>query len=263
MPTIKHALGESLVILFGLFCCSSTLFAQNDVADVVSQDLTVGANEKQRYFLIGPHQDVVAPNAGFGLIVVLPGGDGSAEFHPFVKRLYKHSVPDRFIVAQPVAVNWTPKQKIVWPTQSDSVAKMKFTTEEFVDAVIQDVSNKYPLDQQRIFTLSWSSSGPAAYAISLSSPRITGSFIAMSVFKPKQLPALEKAQGQAYYLYHSPADRVCPYRMAQQAEGLLSENGATVNLVTYDGGHGWQGDVFNNIRQGIEWLDEHATSATE
>jgi hypothetical protein len=30
--------------------------------------------------------------------------------------------------------------------------------------------------------------------------------------------------------------------------------GAVVHLETYDGGHGWHGDVFGMIRRAAEWL---------
>ena len=107
---------------------------------------------------------------------------------------------------------------------------MKFTTEEFVDAVIKDVADKQKLDPKHIFTLTWSSSGPAAYAISLTNPKVTGSFIAMSVFKPDTLPPLDRSKGHGYFLYHSPDDRTCPFRMAEQAVKSLEKNGATVKL---------------------------------
>jgi predicted esterase len=238
------------------------LAAQDDVADVVSRDLRAGKDEHKRYFLIEPAKTAKAPAKGYGLLVVLPGGDGSAEFHPFVKRIYKNAVPEGYVLAQPVAVKWTAKQQIVWPTDKNRVEGMKFTTEELIDAVIRDVAGKYKLDPQRVFTLSWSSSGPAAYAASLSSDRITGSFIAMSVFKPGLLPPLEKAKGHAYFLYHSPDDRVCPFRMAEQAARDLKKSGATVTLATYDGGHGWRGGLYDRIREGVEWLDKnHAARA--
>src|SRR5262249_31103309 len=99
-------------------------------------------------------------------------------------------------------------------------------------------------------------------AASLTSKKITGSFIAMSVFKPDLLPPLEKAQGHAYFLYHSPDDRVCPYRMAEQAARDLEKGGATVKLTTYEGGHGWRGNLYDDIRAGGEWLEKnHATRA--
>jgi predicted esterase len=238
------------------------LAAQEDVADVVSQDLQAGKDENKRYFLIEPPKNAKEPKTGYGLLVVLPGGDGSADFHPFVKRIYKNAVPEGFVLAQPVAVKWTEKQQIVWPTEKNRVDGMKFTTEEFIDALIKDVSSKYKLDPERVFTLTWSSSGPAAYAASLSSNKITGSFIAMSVFKPDLLPSLEKAKGHSYYLYHSPDDRVCPYRMAEHADKDLTKHGAKVKLETYDGGHGWRGNLYDNIREGVEWLEKnHATPA--
>ncbi|HKB38850.1 MAG TPA: hypothetical protein VKD72_20570, partial [Gemmataceae bacterium] len=73
------------------------LAAQDDVADIVSQDLRAGKDEHKRYFLIAPPRDAKAPKKGYGLLVVLPGGDGSASFHPFVKRIYKNAVPEGYV----------------------------------------------------------------------------------------------------------------------------------------------------------------------
>ncbi len=212
--------------------------------------------------MIGPKKDAKQPAKGYGLFVILPGGDGSADFHPFVKRIYKNALSDQYLAAQPVAVKWTADQKIVWPTKTNKVAKMKFTTEEFVDAVIQDVAKNHKIDRNRVFTLSWSSSGPAAYAVSLhDKSRVKGSFIAMSVFNPRFLPPLKGAKGHAYYLYHSPDDRICPYRMAEQAKTRLADNGAKVRLETYEGGHGWRGELYEDIRRGLEWLEKSQEKA--
>ena len=232
------------------------LSAQDDVAHIASEDLRAGKDERKRYFLVGPHEGVTAAKEGYGLIVALPGGEGSAEFHAFVKRMYKNAMPPGYLLAQPVAVKWTEKQQVVWPTAKTPVEGMKFSTEEFVDAVIDDVDGRHAIDPKRIFTLSWSSSGPAAYGISLTSKKVRGSFIAMSVFKPDALPALEKAKGHAYFLYHSPEDRVCPFRMAEQAVRELEQNKARIKLTTYQGGHGWRGGIYDHIRQGVEWLEK-------
>jgi predicted esterase len=233
----------------------------DDVKDVPSQDLKIGKDENKRYFLIGPAKDAKPPAKGFGLVVIMPGGPGTADFHPFVKRIYKNAIPDGYVAAQPVAVKWNAKQGIVWPTAFDkkNVEGLKFTTEEFVDAVIDDVASKHKLNPDRVFTLTWSSSGPAAYAISLTNPKVRGSFVAMSVYKPDQLPKIDGAKGHAYYVYHSPNDRVCPYQMAEQAEKELTKAGAKVKLVDYAGGHGWRGPLYDNIATGIKWLEESAT----
>ena len=243
-----------------VFVLPSQLIAQEDVADIAFQDLRADKDENKQYFLVGPHKGVTAPKKGYGLLVVLPGGDGSEDVHPFVKRIYKNCVPEGYVLAQPVAVKWTEKQQIVWPTDKNRAEGMKFSTEEFVDAVIKAVGGKHQLDPERTFTLTWSSSGPAAYAVSLTSKKVTGSFIAMSVFKPAFLPPLEKAKGHGYFLYHSPDDRVCPFRMAEQAAKDLEKSGATVKLTTYEGGHGWRAGVYDQIREGVEWLEKnHAT----
>lgn len=235
--------------------------AQDDVAGVQSKELRAGKDENKRYFLIEP--DTTSPKApaeGYGLLVVLAGGDGSADFHPFVKRIYANAVPQGYLLAQPVAVKWSEDQQIVWPTTKNPTEGMKFSTEEFVESVIADVARQHPLNPQHVFTLTWSSSGPAAYAVSLTSKRVTGSLVAMSVFKPDFLPPLAGAKGHGYFVYHSPEDRVCPFRMAEQAVKDLKEHGALVKLTTYQGGHGWRGNLYDDIRQGIEWLEKnHAT----
>ncbi len=249
----------SIVCLSVILLAGRQLPAQEDVADIASQDLRAGEDKAKRYLLVGPHKDVPQPKDGYGLLVVLPGGDGSADFLSFVKRIYKNSVPQGYILAQPVAVKWTDDQRIVWPTEKNPAEGMKFSTESFIDAVIQDVGKKQLLDPQRIFTLTWSSSGPAAYAASLTSKRVTGSFIAMSVFKPDLLPPLEGAKRHGYFLYHSPQDKVCPFRMAEQAVKDLESNGATVKLTTYAGGHGWRAGLYDRIREGVEWLEKNHT----
>ncbi len=237
---------------------SATRPAPSDVADVPVLDLNAGGNEKMRYFLIGPRPDERVSAEGYKLLVVLPGGDGGADFNPFVCRIFKNALPAGYIVAQPVAFKWTADQQIVWPTRMNKVPGQQFATEDFVEAVIKDVRSKHKLDDRHIYTLSWSSGGPAAYAVSLAenSP-VRGSFVAMSVFKPDQLPSLDRAKGRAYYLYHSPDDRVCPYRMAQKAGSMLNEKAAAVTLKTYQGGHGWQGGaVYGAVRDGIKWIEK-------
>ena len=77
------------------------------------------------------------------------------------------------------------------------------------------------------------------------------------------LPPMKGANGHAYYLYHSPQDRVCPYRMAEQAKTSLAENGAKVRLATYEGGHGWRGNLYEDIRTGVEWLEENREKANK
>jgi predicted esterase len=235
----------------------STLVAQDDVADVKSQDIRIGNDEHQRYFLIGPNAEEKAPAKGYGLIVVLPGGDGSADFNPFVKRIFKFATPKGYLLAQPVAVMWTKNQPVTWPTAKSTVAGKKFSTEEFVDAVIDDVAKHEKINPKHVFTLSWSSGGPAAYAISTSNGKVTGSFIAMSIFHPSEL-TMANAKGHAYYLYHSPDDHTCPFRMSEEAVKALEAEGAKVTLTKYDGGHGWHGDVFGDISAGFDWLEKNA-----
>ena len=232
-----------------------------DVADIPALDLTVEHNPKMRYFLIGPRKNAPQPRNGFKLVVVMPGGDGSDQFHPFVRRIYKYALTDAFLIAQPVAVRWTPSQQVVWPTKQDHVDGMKFSTEDFVESLIKDVNNRRPVDSRFVFTLSWSSSGPAAYAIALQQPTaVTGSYIAMSVFHPQQLPPIAQARGRTFLIDHSRDDGICKFSFAQEAVQALQGAGANVRLTTYEGGHGWRGQVYRRISEGVSWLVDRAAS---
>ncbi len=230
---------------------------QDDVADVPSEEFQAGKDAQKKYFLIGTKADAKPPEKGCGLIVVLPGGDGSAAFNPFVRRIYKNSIPEGFLMAQMVSVEWTPGQfkKLVWPTQKSATPGMKFTTEEFFDAVVRDAGQRQKIDASRVYTLSWSSGGPAAYAIAIRKNKpVAGSFVAMSVFNSKAHD-LSHAKGQAFFLYQSGEDSVTPLEHAETAKTTLLGAGADVELKTYSGGHGWKGRFYPEIRAGLEWLD--------
>ena len=58
------------------------------------------------------------------------------------------------------------------------------------------------------------------------------SFIAMSVYRPHLLPPLKSAAGRRFYILHSPGDKVCPPRMAEQARDDLMKAGAAVKYAT-------------------------------
>lgn len=233
--------------------------AADDVADIQSDDVIVGKDKNKRYFRIGPHKSAKAPKRGFGLLVILPGGSGSADFHAFCKRIFKHALPKDFVAVQPVSVEWKKGQfeHTVWPTAKKRVNKMKFTTEEFVDAVIKDAKKWQKIDPKRVYVLCWSSSGPPAYAISLTKgSQPVGYFVVMSVFYPQNLPKLKRAKGKAYYIAHSKTDETCEFKLAKDAEKQLKKNGAKVAFTEYEGGHRWPMPVYPEIRKGITWLEK-------
>ena len=230
-----------------------------DLAAVPSVERTVGGDAKKRYLLVGPPKEASARAEGYRLLVILPGGDGSAEFNPFVRRIAKNALPPGYLVAQPIAFEWQSGQakSVVWPTDADKLPGQKFSTEDFVEAVIADVGRTHKINPRYIFVLGWSSGGPPAYSLSLRrGSKVTGSFVAMSIFPKTRLPELGGAKGRAFYLMHSPQDFI-PIKAAESARDALRQSGAQVELKTYEGGHGWHGDVFGNIRAGIRWLEDH------
>lgn len=229
----------------------------DEVPGVRSEERTIGGDPQQRYVLIQTDPPVQPPAEGYGLVLVIPGGDGSTSSLGFAKRVFKASLSDRYVVAYLVAPRWSPDQKLVWPTEQLTTPGQRFSTEAFATAVVRDVSGMVRVDRGRVLTFAWSTGGPAAYALSVARDTpVRGSLIAMSVFTPSLLPSLERARGQAYYLYHSPDDKVSRFEFATTARELLSNQGAAVELATYDGGHGWQGPHFVRLSAGFRWLED-------
>lgn len=221
------------------------------------EEIQLGDDANLRYLLHGPDPGAKEPASGWRLLVVMPGGDGSADFAPFVGRIRQHALGKDWLLAQLVAPKWDEKQakNTVWPTEKNTYSGVKVTTEKFLDAVLDDLGKRKKLDPKFVVTLSWSSSGPAAYAIALQpKTRVTASFVAMSVFYRENLPPLKNASGRRFYILHSPQDEVCALKLAEQARDELTKNGAEVEYATYEGGHGWHGDVFAEIKTGVDWL---------
>jgi len=236
--------------------------AEDEFAGLPHEERKVGDDAKKVYRLIGPKDAEAAPAAGRPLLVVLPGGDGGADFLPFVKRIHLNVVAKEWLVAQVVSVKWRDDQRIVWPSKGSPVPGMKFTTEELIEEVIADASKAQKVDPKRVYALGWSSSGPALYAHALTKkPSVAGWYIAMSVFHPQDLPPLTLAKGRAFFLDHSPDDRTCPFADAEKAEKALKEAKAHVKLVTYEGGHGWKGAMWKRMKDGLAFLAENAPGA--
>jgi len=227
-----------------------------DVADIPSENLYAKGNKDMRYLLAGPVGEAKAPKKGYTLFVVLPGGDGSADFHPFLKRVLREALPANSILAEPVSKKWSEEQfnQIVWPTKTNPWPGATFTTEEFIEAVIKDVKKKRKIDPSAVYTVGWSSSGPPVYCHLMNPNRSsTGAFIAMSIFNTKIFPKVENVKGARISILHSPQDFI-PIAQAELARDTLIAAGANVEYDTYEGGHGWQGDVFGNIRRAVAHL---------
>jgi predicted esterase len=218
-----------------------------------------GGDARQQYFLMRPRKPAKAVDK-HGLVVILPGGPGSEEFLPFgANVLTAFAIPDDFLVTQLVAHSWRANDdRIVWPSHVFPDKKTEFTTETFMAAVIDEVSKKEAIDERFVFTLGWSSSGHVLYSASTRVPQVRGSVIAMSRFFPGRFIEADKVKGKAYFLYHSPDDKICPFTEAELAVKTLTQQGAHAKLVSYKGGHGWQPFTFyaDRIKEGILWLKE-------
>jgi beta-lactamase regulating signal transducer with metallopeptidase domain/predicted esterase len=218
----------------------------------------IDEEEKKTYYQIGPPTGTEPPEGGWKVLMILPGGDGSAEFHPFCRRIHKNALPEGYIAIQLVAPVWSDDvNRIVWPTQALNPQDATFTTEDFIRDAVADVKENIEINDKYVFALGWSSGGPPLYVNSLVEDcPVTGTYVAMSVFQRRMMgDDLSNAEGHPYFVLHSPDDWIKIDQHARVAVKELAEAGAETKLLTYDGGHGWRGDPYGNIRSGIQWLE--------
>jgi predicted esterase len=279
MPALRCLPAVALILTFALGCsgqgpnrtdrgpASATTPSQAgewkrpaEIDDNISVECRyAGGNPKQQYFLMRHRKPTRRPDK-YGLVIIVPGGPGTAEVLPFGANILTGvAIPDDFVVAQLVAPQWRPgDDRIVWPSHVFPDDKAEFTTEAFLAAFIDEVSEKDAIDERFVFTLGWSSSGHVLYSAATRVPKVRGSVIAMSRFLPGRSVETEKLKGKAFYLYHSPDDTICPFAEAELAVRTLKEQGAEARLISYKGGHGWQPFTFygDRIKEGILWLED-------
>ncbi|QQE10654.1 hypothetical protein JD969_14245 [Planctomycetota bacterium] len=238
-----------------------------DVADISATRITLDKDKKKTYILMDSQStSEETESQPRPLLIIIPGGDGSEDFHFFCRRLYKFAALEanpNFIAVQPIAPQWSKMQtdNVTWPNKYHKFRGMKFTTETLINDIIKDVKSNHKIDETKIFTLAWSSGGPAAYDLALQkdSP-VTGSFVAMSVFKPRP-QQLRFAKNKNFFIYHSKSDRVVPYNFSSKALSTLTKAKANVMHKTYDGNHGWfHANNYDNISDGLEHLQQQNKS---
>lgn len=240
---------KELGVVLLVFCAAAAAPAQRPESAASERSLPA---LPQSLFFEWPAAKPATDGKG-GLVVVLPGGDGSREFLPWVENALLAQRPDDCAGVLITAVRWRDDQKVVWPTAQNRVPGMRYSTEEYVRAVVQDVETRHRVDRARRIVVAWSSSGPAVYPL-LCDPDgpFAGGYVAMSIW-PRELQAAG-AKGRRCFLDHSPDDRVTPFRFVRQAYDALTDAGAVVRLSVYDGGHGWHDEPLPRLDEGLRWL---------
>jgi predicted esterase len=230
------------------------------------------ANDPQRaYWLLSPAyvgpaaaEDPGAappPKPKFGLIVALTDGAGSgSEPTEFWQEAIQKSLKDGYFVAVPAAPKWNAHQPATWITRQNKaqVTEARFTTESFLNDIIKDVSERYPIDSSRLILHGVGEGGLAAYACSLDvTTPFRGFYLLSSPFKTAQLPPLTRARGRRYLIQQSKDDKLAPYFQAAAAEDLLRKQSALVKLMVVKGQHGYKFSEkpWEQVSQAITWLE--------
>lgn len=244
MPCMRSRLAVVLVAVAA--SCGLAAQAQD------GQQRTFLEMKESPYFVLAPRK---APSAGrpARLLVVVPGGDGSAGFWPWVRDSLAAQVPPECAVAMVTAAKWRDDQQIVWPTAQHPVDGMKYPTEKVVRAVVRQVAREFAVEPGDVAVLAWSSGGAAVHPLlaAADGPFARG-YVAMSIF-PDGLD-VAAAKGRRYVLDQSPEDQTTIFQHVRTAHAALTTAGAQVLVSTYRGGHGWQDAPLPRLKKNLAWL---------
>jgi predicted esterase len=217
------------------------------------RERTIAALPKSCWFLLPPRTPP-KPSTKLGLLVVLPGGNATKEFLPFVQNGLFAQAPDDFAGVMLAAVKWREDQHTIWPTAVGDTTGALYTTEQYVRAVLAEVDKEHPIDPARRVVVAWSSSGPAIHPLMAAkdSP-FQRAYIAMAVW-PQHLEDLAAVEGRRYVLDQSPDDQVTIFQHVRDAHAALSRAGAQVRVSVYTGEHGWGEQPLPRFAKNLGWL---------
>ena len=139
-------------ILLLVFCfVRSAAEAQEVDKSVTTEERTVDGDSSKRYFVIRHRLAPAETPKEYGLLLILPGGPGGADFLPFCANVITTlGTPKDFIVAELVAPVWgtVNDSTIVWPSKAFPSKDARFTSEDFVDAVIKECGQALPYSRR-------------------------------------------------------------------------------------------------------------------
>ncbi len=217
---------------------------------------TIDGDAKKRW-VFHPPIGKTQPENGWGLLIVMPGGDGAIGFAPFVGGTIRAEAGEDYAVVQLVAppIEGDGRNSIVWPRLGSKDARVDFTMEPIWRGAIAAVKKERVIDPSRVWVMGWSSGGPPSYLAAVEDDsEVRGAFVVMSVFREDEYPTIANAKGKSFYLLHSAQDFI-KMSHPEQAKASLEAAGARVKLQTYEGGHGWQGDSMKRIGEAVKWLE--------
>lgn len=215
---------------------------------------------RARYHNFNPVGDWMPRSLQPGLIVAL-GAEGSGQDAlDFWTNAEDKVFHGRYLIAVPVAPSWSRETPTPWLTRSNlrSIPQATFATEDFLTDIVKDVCSSHALNPDHIYLHGVGISGPIVYTCSLDvQTPFKGFYILSSAFRSLQLPPLTRAHGRRYLIQHSAEDKNSPLWMAQAAQKLLTEKGATVKLDTLHAGHGYSTPdaLWKHVQSAITWLE--------
>ncbi len=234
---LELGLPSELLVLYSkaAVICKAT---KPEAAIALPDARIIDGDPKKLFVVLGDDSGKQEPRK---LVVVMAGGSGQAlDFLPWLTTICS-PLYDRYCFVVLSAPQWNPQQaeRFVWVTANvQKKYKAKFSVESFArEAVAQMRSSNPSLGDAFLFA--WSSGGPATYRTILAKDNtFAGAYVLSSVFRPKEL-TLKHAKGKRFVLEQGRQDKVTPFRFAEAANTQLSESGAAVHFVPFDGGHGF------------------------
>jgi len=173
-------------------------------------------------------------------------------------------------VLQPLAEAW--RVALFLPCGSrqggvrpDGVAAYDWEPAADVPAVLKAIRALKGIHPRGVFLMGFSSGAAMCYRLALAQPGLFAGVIVFSGILPgayragqQKLPA---AGTVPFYLVQGDADTAVPAARAQEARDFLKQRGFPVQLKIFPGRHFLPDDVFDVIKEAVDWFDAQGQAA--
>jgi len=137
---------------------------------------------------------------------------------------------------------------------TNRVAAYTWDAAQDVTRVVKEIGALPGVDANRIFVTGFSSGAAMCYRIMFESPGLPAGVIPFSGALPQEFVSRQVKGAPPVFIVHGTKDGAVNVGSAKAAETQLKAKGVPVKLHMYDGSHFFPDDVFDVMREAIEWF---------
>jgi predicted peptidase len=228
-----------LAAILGLFGCSAT------------QQITGGSQTEQIL------QKEITQTVQVGYLLYLPENYNTSKNFPLI--LFLHGAGERGVDLEKVKVHGPPKliangKSFPFIIVSPQCPENQWWSSEVLDALLNEIADKYNVDEERIYVTGLSMGGFATWDLAIKYPNRFAAIAPICGGGNFRLAGILK--DLPIWVFHGAKDNVVPLKSSQEMVDVLEKSGGNVKFTIYpEAGHDSWTETYNNPEL-YEWFSK-------